>query len=426
MCARRWTRPRAQMGDRRWLVPALLLIGACGDPATEWSQPNEPGGWVNDMEGLWAIARNGRPAGLGALGYADGYESADSLSGVVLHDESLSQGGANLYCAGHGPHAYLIDMQGEELHSWSLDYGQIPGAPPLLNMHQNSWRRVRLLEDGSLLALYGGRGLVKVDRDSRLLWHRPELIHHDLQILTDGTVLTLSRRERIIPRLNERQAVVDDELLWISPDGQVTNRISILDCILQSKYSRLLTDLRPLSGDVLHINTVEPIGPGAAPPFEPGQVLCCSRDRDWLLAIDPGTQRVSWLLEGDWQGPHDVRLLPSGRLLLFDNLGRDPKVAEPFSRILEVDPTGGKIQWEYRSSPPAQFFSRVCGSSNRLPNGNTLVTETTQGRAFEVTPDGQTVWEYHIPHRAGRNRELVACLFEVERIPERQLAWLTR
>ncbi len=64
-----------------------------------------------------------------------------------------------------------------------------------------------------------------------------------------------------------------------------------------------------------------------------------------------------------------------------------------------------------------RFFSELCGTCQRLPNGNTLITESTRGRAFEVTPDKEIVWEFFNPHRAGENDELIATLFELIRIP---------
>jgi hypothetical protein len=59
-----------------------------------------------------------------------------------------------------------------------------------------------------------------------------------------------------------------------------------------------------------------------------------------------------------------------------------------------------------------------CGRpAARLPNGNTLVSESDSGRAFELTPEKEIVWEYLNPQRAGPNRELIATLFEVVRLP---------
>jgi hypothetical protein len=60
----------------------------------------------------------------------------------------------------------------------------------------------------------------------------------------------------------------------------------------------------------------------------------------------------------------------------------------------------------------------MCGAARRLQNGNTLITESDNGRAFEVTEDGSIVWEFVNPERAGDEGQYVATLFEMVRVPE--------
>ena len=48
---------------------------------------------------------------------------------------------------------------------------------------------------------------------------------------------------------------------------------------------------------------------------------------------------------------------------------------------------------------------------------NTLITETDRGRAFEVTPEKEIVWEFHNPYRFGPKDELVAIVPEMVRLP---------
>ena len=46
--------------------------------------------------------------------------------------------------------------------------------------------------------------------------------------------------------------------------------------------------------------------------------------------------------------------------------------------------------------PCAQTDPRgdIPGSAQRLPSGNTVIAEPLDGRAFEVTPDGDIVWDW--------------------------------
>lgn len=57
----------------------------------------------------------------------------------------------------------------------------------------------------------------------------------------------------------------------------------------------------------------------------------------------------------------------------------------------------GRIEWEYRGNPPMEFYSALCAGCQRLPNGNTLICETMVGRVFEITRDGEIVWEFLNP-----------------------------
>jgi len=71
------------------------------------------------------------------------------------------------------------------------------------------------------------------------------------------------------------------------------------------------------------------------------------------------------------------------------------------------------------------LYSPEAGSCQRLPNGNTLITDSEKGRALEITAEKQPVWEFVSPHRAGTRGELVATLFEVVRISTSELEFLS-
>jgi len=82
--------------------------------------------------------------------------------------------------------------------------------------------------------------------------------------------------------------------------------------------------------------------------------------------------------------------------------------------------------WSFPGDRSADFVTQSCGAVQRLHNGNTLITLSNRGRAIEVTPDREVVWEFVSPHRAGERDELVANLFEVQRLePDFPLDWLT-
>ena len=83
-------------------------------------------------------------------------------------------------------------------------------------------------------------------------------------------------------------------------------------------------------------------------------------------------------------------------MMVFANRGFTP--GERGSAVIEFDPDGGNIIWEYEGTPNYTFDSPFISGCQRLLNGNTLICEGIWGRLFEVTPAGEIVWEYVSPY----------------------------
>ena len=110
---------------------------------------------------------------------------------------------------------------------------------------------------------------------------------------------------------------------------------------------------------------------------------------------------------------HDVEWIPKlhpghGRLLLFNNgVGRPQGEYSTIEEIIppinseglyELDPSGSygpaSASLVYQAEVPEDFTAAFLSGAQRLRNGNTLITVGPMGQAFEVTPEGETVWEY--------------------------------
>ncbi len=51
-----------------------------------------------------------------------------------------------------------------------------------------------------------------------------------------------------------------------------------------------------------------------------------------------------------------------------------------------------------------KFYSLLISSAQRLPKGNTMITEGSGGRIFEVTIEHEVAWEYISPDYGMDNR----------------------
>jgi hypothetical protein len=454
--------PTAQTGSRRLRARLLIAIGIGSlllasftfgvYSARLQTRPSRIAGVVIEQaqklfsrgpaakKGVWHKARDAAGPALSkeqqdalsklpALPYLQGYAKAPATANVTVHDEKLAQDGLNFVVSADSPRAFLMDMKGNVLHTWRKPFAEVwpdrAGQRTAQDVYKSYWRRAELLPNGDLLAIFMTFGLIKLDKDSNLLWVYDGRAHHDLFVDERGQihVLTGERRKRDDLRIESwtsQERLWEDAISVLSPEGRELRRFSVLDAFLKSNHAPLLEHMKGPT-DILHANTIRPVRHDRHPIFKKGQVLLSLREIHALAAVDLQQEKVTWAATGMWKYQHEPRLLDSGNLLLFDNRGNHGK-----SRAIEFNPLTQEVVWSYQGDPPEAFHSQEAGSLERLANGNTLITESEKGRGFEVTPGGEIVWEFINPHRAGERNELIAALYDVVRIDRGQCAWLAQ
>jgi hypothetical protein len=323
---------------------------------------------------------------LQALGYVDGTYDPDShLADVVLNDPKKTSPGYGFYSSRGQTGAQLIDLEGRVLHRGRTN-------------QKGAWQHCELLPNGDVIAIVKERRLSRYDKDSNLIWSVRGRFHHDLSIRGDE-IFALARVARMIEYIHPQSPTLVDVIQVRSLDGELKREISVLDAIHDSAYGFLLPEVahrkRAKKGrqlDVLHTNHVEVFDGRLAdrdPIYAEGNILISMRNINAIAILDGNSAQVIWI----W-GPtnltfqHHPTLLDDGHILLFDN-------GMTQSRIIEIDPLSHRITWEY--SPKSGFFSKTQGSSQRLANGNTLITDSNRGYVLEVTPKGETVWKFANP-----------------------------
>jgi hypothetical protein len=360
------------------------------------------------------------------LGYLTGYRPAAGAGGVSVHDPARAFAGLNLYTSGHAPTALLVDMRGELVHRWEVAYRDaFPEAPAdaLARDGTRYLRRVHLFGNGDLLAVFDYFGLVRLDRESRVLWARAIPVHHDVFAAGDR-IYALAEEIHEVERLWPGRRVREDEIRILDADGGELRRVSVLRALERSRFAHLLARA-PAHDDVLHTNSIEILGdppPGLPPAFRGGNALVSIRNLDLVAVLDMDREEIVWGVQGAQGGfhlQHEPSLVPGGGLLLFDNLGLRRR-----SRVLELDPVSGGVRWSWAGEGPG-FVSEGMGAAQRLPNGNTIVTDSFGGRAFEVDRGGAVVWRFDNPARTGARGELVAVIPELLRLdPAAHATWL--
>jgi hypothetical protein len=326
------------------------------------------------------------------LGYVAGSVPVPSEVGVVRHSRDAYDG-YTLFTFAEGDEAVLIDMDGNEVFSWSL-----PGAA--------YWSRAHVYPNGDLLVLTADPyRLMKIDRNSRLIWRYEKPAHHDFDVLPDGRICVLVRQVLRRPDIHDGAPILDDAVAIVDQSGRELESVSLLEAFERSKrYGDWLEKTGLGEGpDIFHTNSVQVIQRGGHTC-----AMVSMRNQDTMAVLDMETREIIWAITGPWHMQHEARFV-DGHLLFFDNLGMGDQ-----SRVLEIDPDTEEVLWSYTAKG---FLSRGAGAEQRLPNGNTLITESEKGRIMEVTPSGVIVWEYINPKTIDRGRELVLGIMRAERIP---------
>jgi len=379
--------------------------------------------------------------------YSDPYHTdlwkraRNAEKGVVVYDPGKADNGYTLYSSAHAQNVFLIDMHGRVVHEWHMQYAsfwdgsaEVKHPVPPSNMFIT---RAYLYPNGDLLALYigvgdtpWGYGLVKMDRNSHLLWKYLAHTHHDLDVGPDGRVYVLTQAivDTPITRFTQlKPPWIEDYVSILSPHGKLLQKIPLTPALLDSEYGRLFASLPWFSvtgtGDFLHTNAIQVITPGEAANFHHGRagdLLISFRELNTIAVLDPDQGKIVWALHGPWIGQHDPDLLPNGNIIVFDNNGRFGPGGR--SRVVEFNPDTLATVWSYHGDAAHFFQSGIRGGEQRLANGDTLITEEQAGALLEVTPGGDVVWKFVNPERRGPANEYIPIVSVATRITPDWLA----
>ena len=326
--------------------------------------------------------------------------------GVTEYDPARAYPGFTLFSPSGGTDSFLIDMRGEIRKKWALpgtvgNYGQL-----LLN--GNLLVTLRSPE-GPNFNPAGGR-ILEFDWDGNIVWeHIDHFQHHDFNRLPNGNTLYLAWE--LIPTADAKMiggipgtehedgGVYYDQLREVNPAGDIVWEWRMADHFPFENYP--LRANRPRE-EFAHANAcfVQP----------DGNIILSWRDLDLIALLDRETGKFIWELQDrKWGGQHDPRLLDNGHITLFAN--GSEQVGPEFSRVLEIDPARGDIVWTYSGTPLDTFYSSRISGAQRLVNGNTFICEGRHGRLFEVTSDGDIVWEFISPHQNVRSDGITRQIF---------------
>ena len=315
--------------------------------------------------------------------------------GMTLHEPRKAYQGYTLISPMEGTTTYLLDMDGRIVHQWLLryrpgDYGYLLGNGNLLIAGRTNKGPVTI----------GGRSgiIMEYDWDGNLVWeYEDPTLHHDFCRMPNGNTMVLgwelvppeiqSKVQGGVPNSEPPGGLWCDYFREVSQEGN-----TIWEWHAYQHLDPEMDSICPLHrrDEWTHSNTCSVL--------PDGDILTSWRLLDQVAIVDKTTGAFKWKWGREELGhQHDPNLLENGNILIFDNGWHTLTAPSPGSRIIEVNPKTDRIEWEYKTQPPWDFFSSFISGAQRLPNGNTLICEGMTGRVFEVTYAGEKVWEYLNP-----------------------------
>ncbi|MDD7384871.1 MAG: thioredoxin domain-containing protein [Actinomycetaceae bacterium] len=265
-----------------------------------------------------------------------------------------------------------------------------------------------------------------------------------------GTTMILAHRTINNPLISDKR-LLDDVIYEVDWEGNIIWQWSILDHFEQLGFTDEALNVMARNpnmreadggvGDILHTNCASYLGPNkwfdqGDQRFKPNNIIADCREANVLFILDHDTGDIVWRIGPDFMhdprlkkigqiiGQHHFHMIPKGlpgegNVMVFDNGGwggygnpnpgswdGTKNALRDYSRVIEFDPTTLRVVWkctpaELGHAMPvdaSKFYSPYVSSCQRLPNGNTLIDEGSDGRLIEVTPDHEIVWEWISPY----------------------------
>ncbi len=294
---------------------------------------------------------------------------------------------------------YLIDLTGKIDHTWKMPYP--PGLYGYLTDKGTLFYNGKIPNDTFLgKAPFKGGAALEADWNGKVLWEvRHPNHHHDGRLLNNGNVLLLCATElsndvaRKVqggrPGTEEKGKIWADYLVEMTKDGRTVWEWRSWEHLDPAKD--VITAVQDQRSEWTHGNAVMEL--------PDGNLLVSFRDISTIIKIERRTGQILWKMGAPpLSGQHAPTPLPNDNILIFDNGPHRLDESFPFSRVIEVNSRTSEIVWKYEEGIPSNFFSPRISNAQRLPNGNTLVNDGWFGRFFEVTSEGEVVWEYVNPY----------------------------
>ena len=311
----------------------------------------------------------------------------------------------------------LIDLKSfKVLHTWNPDinaFNKIVDSNDkfyyLKRDDSDSRKRLmhpKLTSDGGML--FGWISpLRKIDACSNLIFQvTNDIYHHSIETDINGNIWgsTHIYPQRFSPekvgRIHpvEKDGFNDNAIVKLSGTGEVIFEKSVAQILIDNGMENLIFgNGYQFNPDPIHLNDIQPVDFDGK-FWKKGDVFLSMRNQSMILLYRPSTNKIIWKGVGPFTNQHDVDILDSHRISIFNNN------AKRYYDGFNVDGNNGVIIYDFKTNKYSKYLqeslvdndikTKTEGRSQILPNGDLFIEETNYGRHLYINNDGSVKWTY--------------------------------
>ena len=331
------------------------------------------------------------------------------ISGLKLEDKNFRDSNFIFLSAydkeaGHSGFKLIRLSDQKILHRWVPDINEImkirdKGRPISEKSNKGNivfWHPLPSA-DGSVVFNTEDRALVKIDKNSKILWSLDGIFHHSQEFDADGNIWASSvmgKKSGLLSRFFDDYR--DDALAEVSPEGKLLFQKSVTDILLENGYRGLLFGIGPMERAPMNLNDIQP-ALSTTEYWQKGDLMVSIRNKSTVFLYRPSTNKILWLQTGPWLNQHDVNFIGDSRISIFGNniiRNKNYDFIDGHNEVYIFDFKTNELKTPYTGFlKNAKVKTMTGGRSEVLPNGDIFIEETDFGRMLR----GNTttiLWQY--------------------------------
>lgn len=291
-------------------------------------------------------------------------------------------------------------------HTWQIrrEHYDYEGNP--IEFFNTDLKNIVLLPDRSIVLRFNKtNGVVRLDKQSRLIWKiNDRFHHHSINQDSDGNLWVPARTQRPIKSASGKIFYYREEYLskYDLNTGELLFNKSISDIFKENNLQYLIYGLANHinhydNPDPFHLNDIQP-ALSDTDHWKKGDLFLSFRHRSLLMLYRPSTNEIIKLIQGPFSHQHDVDIYSDHEISFFNNnaisLGTKKQLMEfgpPENQkdsLISSEVLIYNFETNEFSSPykplfeQEKIYTRTNGLHQFLSNGDVFVESFEEGKLF--------------------------------------------